>query len=260
MLVFPQLSTGALIQFPIQRRRRLRTVVNELLDGSMIKLADPPGELTEWRLEYAGLSNEEILALQQFFVAAEGTLNGFTFLSPTENLMAWSDELDHAAWTKDPLLTISRGVSDALGGTNGWHIVNDGAAAQRIFQTLATPGSYKYCFSLYARSEQPATITQLRGSERADRAVGSNWRRLIFSGPGQPESQSVEFGVELAAGVSVEIFGLQVEAQTSASGYKPSTSGGIYPGTHFRDNEFFFASTDVNRHSGTVNLIHANRL
>ena len=44
MLVYPQLGTGALSQFPVRKTRRTRTVVNRAADGSTIKLADPAAE------------------------------------------------------------------------------------------------------------------------------------------------------------------------------------------------------------------------
>ena len=93
MPTYPQLGSGALSQFPVQKIRRTRTVVNQAADGSTIKLADPAGAITEWDLTYTDLSDEEASALLAFFVAVEGTLNGFTFLDPAGNLLAWSDDL-----------------------------------------------------------------------------------------------------------------------------------------------------------------------
>jgi len=116
MLVYPQLATGALSQFPVQKRRRLRTVVNTSLDGRAIKLTDPGAETTEWQLAYAGLTDDEVAALQEFFAATEGTLNSFTFLDPTGNLLAWSDKLDNAAWAKDPFFSIAGGIADPAAG------------------------------------------------------------------------------------------------------------------------------------------------
>ena len=79
MAAYPQLGSGALSQFPVQKIRRARTVVNRAADGSTIKLADPAAEVTEWLLNYVDLSGEEAEALRTFFDAMEGTLNGFTF-------------------------------------------------------------------------------------------------------------------------------------------------------------------------------------
>ena len=65
-------------------------MINQASDGSCIKLADPAAELTEWQLNYAGLNDDEVDELQQFFTAAEGTLNGFTFLELLISLTIFS--------------------------------------------------------------------------------------------------------------------------------------------------------------------------
>ena len=92
-------------------------MVNRSADGRTIKLADPAAEVTEWVLTYTDLSDEEAAGLREFFGAAEGSLNGFTFLDPAGNLLAWSDQLDHGVWQKDPLLNLTGDVSDPRGGT-----------------------------------------------------------------------------------------------------------------------------------------------
>ena len=120
MLVFPQLETGALSQFPIRKQRRKRTVVNTAPDGRSIKLADPNGEVTEWQLSYSDLSDRETSALEEFFKTAEGSLNGFTFLDPTANLLAWSDKLDGTAWAPVTLATTQNLYSVWFDGGTGW--------------------------------------------------------------------------------------------------------------------------------------------
>ena len=260
MLVYPQLATGALSQFPVQKRRRLRTVVNTSLDGRPIKLADPAAEITEWQLAYAGLTDDEVAALQQFFAATEGTLNGFTFLDPTANLFAWSDKLDNAAWAKQPFLSIAGGIADPAGGTNAWHLTDSGGGAQNISQTLSAPAGYVYCLSAFARSAQPTVATLLHGSNRADRTLGTNWSRIVLTASGDASAESIVFGLELPAGGSADVFGLQVEPQAGASIYKATTTGGVYENTRFRDDALSLTTTGVNRHSATVNIIYANHL
>src|SRR5215213_6561827 len=63
MLCFPQLSTGSIAQYPIEKRRLSRTVVNEASDGSRVKLADPGARAIEWTLAFESLSDEERSAL-----------------------------------------------------------------------------------------------------------------------------------------------------------------------------------------------------
>jgi hypothetical protein len=260
MLVYPQLSTGALSQFPVQKRRRLRTIVNTSLDGRPIKLTDPGAEITEWQLAYAGLTDDEAAALQEFFAAAEGTLNSFTFLDPTANLFAWSDKLDHAAWAKEPFFSIAGEIADPAGGTNAWRVTDSGGGAQHISQTLPAPAGYLYCFSVYARSPQPTAVTLLHGSHRADRTLGTNWSRIALTASGEALAESIAFGLELPAGASADAFGMQVEPQAGASLYKATTTGGVYEGARFRDDVLAITTTGVNCHSAMVHIIYANHL
>src|ERR1051326_4423620 len=98
MGVYPQLGSGALTQFPIVKVRRARTIINTAADGSRIKLADCAGSSMEWRLRYRGLSDAELQALAEFFTQAEGDLNGFTFVDPSANLLAYTEELNDEHW------------------------------------------------------------------------------------------------------------------------------------------------------------------
>jgi len=260
MLVYPQLTTGAVSQFPAQKRRKLRTVVNALGDGSSIKLADPPGELTEWQLQYAGLSDQEALALEQFFESVEGSLGVFTFLDPTANLFSWSGQLDHREWTKGPLLALTGNVPDPVGGMNGWNLSNSGAGVQSLSQTLEAPGGYVYCLSVYAKAFAAGLkITLLCGSARLDRTLETEWSRITFSGSGDAQAETIDFGIEVPPGGSLDLYGMQAEPQAGASTYRPSTTGGVYSNAWFRDDFLAVTATDVNRHSATVN-INANRL
>lgn len=260
MLVYPQLTSGALAQFPAQKWRRLRTIANGLAEGRAIRLADPGAEVTEWQLQYQGLSDAEALALEEFFEATEGSLLSFTFLDPTANLLAWSDDLDHVAWAKEPFISVTGGVVDPTGETNGWRVVNAGTAGQRLSQTLPAPGGYVYCLSVYVKSAIAGTVSLIRGSNRTDRAVGTEWSRSTFSGPGAAGAESIEFGIEVPAGAAVDLYGLQAEPQAGASRYKSSTTGGVYPDARFRDDVLALTATDVNHHAATVNIIHAHRL
>ena len=260
MNAYPQLATGALSQFPIVKQRRLRTVVNAVADGTSIKLADPSGATVGWQLHYANLSETELAALQQFYTSMEGTLHSFTFLDPAANMLAWSEALISAVWQVAPFLNLSGGVADPMGGNNAWQLANSGAAAQTLTQTLNAPTTYTYCFSVYAFSSQPVTIRLQLGSNSAQAALNSRWSRIQIAGSGSATASSVEFGIELPAGATVTLFGPQVEAQLAPSSYKTGTTGGVYSNARFRDDAFTLTSTDVNRHSATVNILYANSL
>ncbi len=260
MATYPQLESGALSQFPVRKSRRARTVVNQAADGSTIKLADPAAKVTEWVLTYADLNDQEATALLRFFAAAEGRLNGFTFLDPAGNLLAWSGQLDQAIWQKDPLLSLTGGIIDPRGSTQAWRLSNSGGAEQAVGQTLAAPGEYQYCLSAYVRAATATSVGLTVGSRAAQRVVTKEWARIAWTSNGDAQATSVRFGIEIGAGDVVEVYGLQVEAQTAASGYKASTLGGVYEEAHLGDDVLTITSTDANRHSCTVKIIHANHL
>jgi hypothetical protein len=260
MTVFPQLGTGAISQFPVVKRRRMRTVVNRAADGTAIKLADPGGGFTEWVLQYKGLSDAEIASLQQFFTDVQGGLNGFTFVDPNGNLLARTEELNDAVWQGDRLLTLTGDVADPMSGTGGWHAVNGGQADQGLLQTLNAPAGYTYCFSIYVKAVHTIGVTLVAAGQRAARMAGNGWMRLAFTAIGDSSADSVAFGVELPAGCSVDLFGPQVDAQPAPSTYKRGVTGGVYEGARFRDHEFSYTTTDPNRHSTTVRIFYADHL
>jgi hypothetical protein len=260
MLVYPQLSTGAQGQFPITKRRVLRTVLNRASDSRAVKLPDSVGGRTEWTLEYAGLNDAEAQSLRDFFDLTEGTLETFTFLDPTANLLAWSDHLDDDVWTAAPLLALTPEIADPRGGTKGWRLSNPAGGAQSITQTLQVPGTFTYCVSLYARSETPVTANLLLDTGRMPCRIAGGWGRAVFSGTGTADAEAVLFGFEVPAGATIDVFGMQVEAQPGASPYHPSIVGGVYPDARFRDDVLAMTAVSLGQHACTVNIIHADHL
>src|SRR6266581_3951130 len=90
MLFFPQLSTGAVGQYPIQKRRLSRTVVNEALGGARVKLPDPNASAVEWTLDFQALSDNERDALAQLSI--EQDVNGPGWFQYAFSVQARSDQ------------------------------------------------------------------------------------------------------------------------------------------------------------------------
>src|ERR1700682_5142421 len=162
MLYFPQLSSGATGQYPINKRRSQRTIVNHLPDGHVIKFSDPGATFVQWQLSFHDLSDSEIATLQQFFTACEGQLNRFTFLDPAGNLLAWSSDLSQSVWQASTLLQITGGIADPNGGSAAIRITNPSASELTLQQGINAPGWFTYCFSGYVRSQSVATISLSR--------------------------------------------------------------------------------------------------
>ncbi len=238
MLYFPQLASGAVSQFPCRKYVRQRTLVNTLADGSEVKLFDPGACRVEWEIDLASLTNAEWGAIRELFGAVEGQLGTFLFLDPFGNLLSWSEEPGAAAWAKDAGLALTGGVADPRGGTGATRIANSSGTAQNVAQTAAVPSWYRYCFSVWARSEAAghATLFVSAGAESTQQslAVGPEWRRLALGAQLTTQEGTATFGVTIPGGATVELFGFQAEAQVGASSYKATgAQSGVYANVSF---------------------------
>ncbi len=237
-LFFPQLSSGALAQYPIQKTRLARTVKNVLPDGSMILFADPDGARLVWQLVYTELSTADLGALQNHFTACVGPFHQFTFIDPTDNMLVSSSDVTVTAWEKSSLIQLSSGSPDPEGGTAAFTAINAGQASGLISQTLRVPAGYQYCFSLYAVSDGPAELTLLRQGLSAQQStvavIGAGWTRVISSGQLDDPGTTLTVAVNLAAGQQVGLYGLQLEPQVAPSRYRTTAqTGGVYASAHW---------------------------
>src|SRR5262245_61539845 len=115
MLVFPQLTTGAVALYPVTRGVNLRTVVNALPDGSTVVFGDPDAAKTHWELRAQGLTAAEWNAIETLFKTVSGRWQTFTLLDPAGNLLAQSEDFGATAWTNGPLIQLTPGVQDPFG-------------------------------------------------------------------------------------------------------------------------------------------------
>lgn len=262
MLYYPQLASGSIAQFPMSRHTTIRTVVNQLMSGYIISMGDPGSAMVRWQLQYSTLTDNEWASIEQLFETAVGKLNTFVFLDPMDNLLMWSEDWTQAVWKADPMLQITGGAPDPLGGDNAMQIANTGQATQRVVQATAGPSGFEYCFSVYVRGDAPGTIQLVASSNGQDSltavAISSEWQRVFFSPGIAAEADGISFGVQLAPGIAISAFGAQAEAQPSAGAYKKNIDhGGVYPATRFDSDSLLRTSTGINHNSATINLISA---
>lgn len=250
-LFFPQLSSGAIAQYPIKKTNVVRTITNLLPDGSMILLADTPASKLMWEMTYTELAPADAMALQAHFQACYGPYHAFTFIDPTDNMLTSSVDLTNSVWSKDPQIQITTGASDPDGGTDAFVLTNEGSAIQKFCQQLTVPANYQYCFSLYATSAQPSTVAVAwQGSSAAandELPVSTAWNRIVSSAQLNDAGTQLSVGVTLAPGQQVTLFGLQLEAQSQPSRYRATVaSGGVYANAHFVSATFSMASDAPN--------------
>jgi hypothetical protein len=260
MLIYPQLATGSIAQFPLKRTIARRSIVNECMDGSTIRLADPDASTVRWDLMYRGLSDDERARLETFFATTQGRLITFIFPDPTDNLLAESDSLGASIWAKDGLLGLTAAITDPFGGSLAVRLSNSGAAVQGISQTVGTPEAFQYCLSVYARSTTNSALTlRIRGvadETATSKDLTAEWTRCACSGALTGDAMQVTFALELPAGAVVEVYGVQAEPQVNPSAYKMTTlKGGVYAHARFDMDQITFVSEAPNSHDTEIRVV-----
>jgi hypothetical protein len=257
MLVFPQLTTGAAALYPVTKQSLQRTVVNVLADGSMIVYADPDGAIAGWTLRATGLTQAEWNAIESLFQQTAGMSRTFTFLDPAGNLLLQSENLSAGAWTTGALVHLTAGISDPFGTTRATRLVNTGQASAGVTQILNVPGSFQYSLSAWVRTTSGSAVTLAIANGSKSLAAGTQWKRVYFSSnPGQTGATTVTFGAQIAAGGSVELFGMQAEAQPGPSDYKiTGAAGGVYPKARFGSDQITVTAEGTDVYDAVIQIV-----
>lgn len=256
-LYFPELTIGSLAQYPVTRHWSKVVTTNILPDGSIVVRTGTAPARVSWELRYTGLSSVEWNALEALFSASQGRFGAFTFLDPTDNLLAWTEDFTATVWATDPLLQVSEGAPDPFGGAAAATLSNTGQGPQRLMQSLSGPSWFQYCFSVYVRAvATPSAISLVRSSASGEAkqsiSAAATWTRVAASGVEANRDDGIRFGLELPAGSSVIVFGPQVEAQPCAGMYKSkSDRSGVYTSSRF-DQDELVQTTDVSGYSATT--------
>ncbi len=261
MLVFPQLSTGAPAVYPVTKRIVQRSVVNVIEDGRSDVLSDPDAVFIGWELRPSGLTRAEWTAIETLFQQTSGKWGSFTFLDPTGNLLAQSESFGNPVWINGPLLQLTPGIADPWGTLRATRVVNGSQADEAITQTLNVPGNFQYCFSVWARTTAGSRVTLAVANAAKSFALGSQWQRVFVSAnPGHAGATTVAFGAHLDAGGSVELFGMQAEAQLGPSDYKPTgTRGGVYSRARFDTDQLMVTAQATDVYDAVIQVISTEK-
>jgi hypothetical protein len=239
-LFFPQLSSGALVQYPLRKTRHLRTVVNTLADGTIIAAPDTSSGRLKWELIYQDLSPADLALLQTHFAQCSGPWQPFVFIDPTDNMLSDSSNLAAASWQLGSNVTVQPGAPDPTGSSNAFLVTNNGQIAEEVSQTLNVPAWYQYCFSVCVQSATPSQIQLTRQADTQQTVslpVTTSWTRLVRSGQLATALTSFTVTVSLSPGQQVTLFGPQLEPQIAPSRYRPTLGGGgVYPKAHWSVN------------------------
>ena len=250
-LFFPQLSTGAIAQFPFGKIRSVRTVENALPDGSLLVSPDSTSSRITWNLHFNELLPSEMLELQEFYSACIGPFSAFTFIDPADNMLISSSDLTNSAWNLSLSLKVTPGLTDPFGGTTAFAVTNTGQTAATVTQTIAVPANYQYCFSVYllGLNDSDVTLSMTGSTASASQSFGSEsaWSRIVLPGRLNDSGTTLTAVIQLQPGQSVQLFGPQLEPQASPSSYRATTSqGGVYTASHWSSNQLAFSANGPN--------------
>ena len=126
-------------------------------------------------------------------------------------------------------------------------------------QTLRVPGNFQYCLSVWARSvgrvERDAVAV---GATKTLRGLASSSGSGCARGEsGSAEHDSVTFGAQLAAGASVDLFGMQVEAQPAPSDYKKTGArGGVYSKARFAADQLTVTAQGTDVYDAVIQIVN----
>jgi hypothetical protein len=252
---YPQIGAGAVAQFPLSRSRMWRAITNDLESSEIIMLPDTAAGQIGWKLSYQDLTNTEVSALSDLFAASQGGFQAFTFIDPLANLLGWSEDLTQPNWQVG-LLQHTSGVIDPLGTVRASTVSNTSAGTQSLQQTLGISGDYVVCFSAYLQSNTAGTVTLQRDGTQVTVSVGPAWKRVYLNGLGVSGAVQSSFSIVLSAGQTINVWGLQTEAQPYPSAYKQTVAAiGIYQETYFANDELTITSTSLGLSSCEISLM-----
>ncbi len=82
MATFPILKTNAVAQYPATRRLEFRNQILRFVDGGEQRYRDCASPLHQWEIRLDQLDEGEAAAIEEFFVANQGTFGTFGFTDP----------------------------------------------------------------------------------------------------------------------------------------------------------------------------------
>ena len=255
MIYFPQLSSGAISQFPLRRESGYRTLVNRSFDGREIRLQDLDYFERQWELPLELLTDGEWQAIQDLFATTQGRYKSFLFLEPGESLLAWSENYAEAVWVKAGV-AVTPGIDDPFGATAASRL----SGAGTLSQVLAIPAKLRYAASIWGRTTEAGAALELADgagqTASAAFATDGSWRRYTLGTAWTASAaETVAFGVSAPGGGAVDIYGAQLEAQPTASAYKKTLDqGGVHAGARFATDTLADQATEPGRHASVIRI------
>lgn len=245
------LHTGAIARIPIRSRREFATRKIVFSDGGEQVFRDLDVPRRRYRINLKLMQGTERADCLEFYEAMKGGFESFTFLSPIDNLVAYSETFEEtAAWDVSSLAAAADATADPFGlASNRVRKITVSSTPASLSQTLVTvaPGGS----GGYRSHGLPLTLScwvkRFDGSPPSfdlafDDAIvdeefsvsvtpGVNWARVTASGQFLSTNTSAETRIifdNFSGAGSFYLFGAQLQLGRAVSGYnKTGAKSGV---------------------------------
>ena len=250
-LVFPQLRSGAVSSYPVQKKLRFRTVLNVTPGKEQIRYFDPGFQECEWVLSYESLEDDELNTLANFFDRCQGQLRSFTFCEPDANLLQWSERLTDAPWQADPLLVVD------FCGNATFRLKNTSQTWAGLSQVASVPRDYELCFALqtHSRSRTSVRLSVESGRVSTYDAVSTNdWQDTWVAH--QSDDIAARCRIEIPAGAELEVRMPRLSPQRFPGSYRRTdTNSGLSHSARFASDSIRVATTRAGSHNLLLRVV-----
>jgi hypothetical protein len=138
-------------------------------------------------------------------------------------------------------------------------IENRGQIEQGIEQIIPAPGWYQYCFSALVRSAVSSrvrlSLANTDGQLSSEWVCRQDWRRAWCSGAIAGETDEIRCRLDLEPGASVQVRGMQVQAQPMPGSYRRTASQHGRYSARFAQDRIEFRADGVDDHSTTIRIV-----
>lgn len=86
MATFPKLKTESVMQYPGGKALRFASQVVRFMDGSEQRYREAAAPLRRWIIRLDLLDEGELAAIEEFFLANQGTFGSFAFTDPWDGV------------------------------------------------------------------------------------------------------------------------------------------------------------------------------
>ena len=257
MRIFPELNSGAAVQFPWRRTIGFRTVRNSFSAGEEIDYGDVQFEMRRWELPLADLEDAEWQAIRELFEETGGRRLPFTFVEPGANLLAWSESLDEDVWTRSAGVTVSDGQPDPIGGSAATNL--SAGVSWTVSQTIAASAGRAFAASAWLKCGATGSAFGLSDgagqTKQVQIAGDDSWRLYELSWRQSSTAEQIILEVSGPGGAVVGVHGLQVESQVGRSSYKRTRKqSGVFTDAYFDQDSLEQSLTAPNQNSGIVRI------